>query len=115
MSFLEFLLFLAVLGVVVWYCWRVTRVADALEQYHKLFDRLDDLDEALFLEVGRYVSDVLLPELTYRAAMKLPDDEKTVAGKALIAALAARCAHFLQQPDPLQHPAPTPSNEEQTK
>jgi hypothetical protein len=106
MGFYEFILFLACVFAVVWYCWRVTRVADALDQYAAHLDRTVKMDDALFLEVGRYVSEVLLPELTWRATLKQPDDERAKAAKQLVAALSARCAHILSAPDPLQQPAP---------
>jgi hypothetical protein len=106
----EFLIFLAVLGAVIWYCWRVTRVSEALDEYGRMLARHYRDDEELLLEIGQYVSNVVLPDLTCRAALKQPDDETSVAGKKLVAAVAARCAAYLSEPEQFQ---PTPK--EQTK
>jgi hypothetical protein len=99
----DFLTFLVVMGAIIWYVWRITVVSDALADYAELVNERMDLDDALFIAVSRYARMYVLPELTYRDNLMLPDTEETAAAKVLIEALSQRCAHTVSRPDPTNY------------
>lgn len=105
MNVYEFLFVMSLIGFFAWYCWRVTRVSQAIEDFAAADAQARELDEALFVEVTRYVSNVVLPELHCNLALRRLDDERTAHARQLVAALSARTSHRLGLPDPMaDHP-----------